>query len=241
MKFTTAAATLVFLGQLSSEVLGNCLDFVNLKAYRTHTCFRGAFTCMGNVDENCHIGENQFLIDVFGEGSQSEQVVGIKFENEGPQNSMIETIFIEDDFNLLQNYYPPTPLNNHGGSKFKVVSNSTLFNAASAHGIEFDQHFVISEVDTGNKLRSRLQSDKSDGIWNSGHSAKHDSVTINFNTECSAGEIETAIEYGLLRIGIQASHFDKKPKHKSYVSCWERLRVIYDEDLTETKDQIEEK
>jgi len=224
---TITATTGFLLSSLISTVSGKCLDFVNFNAYKTHTCYRGAFTCLGNVDENCHIGENQLLLDVLEEGD----VVGLKFENEGPQNSMIESIWIEDDFNLLKGYYPPTPVTNHGGARFKTISNETTFNAAHAHGVNFDQHFVISELDQGNKLRSRLANDKTDGVWNSGHSNKHDYVSMNFETECSAEDIKDAIEYGMLRIGIQSSHFDQKPKHKAFVSCWERLRVIYDTEL----------
>jgi len=227
MKTIPAAITGFLISSLSIVVSGKCLDFVDFRTYKTHTCYRGAFTCLGKVDENCHIGENQLLLDVLDEGN----IVGFKFENEGPQNSMIETIWIEDDFNLLKGHYPPAPISNHGGTKFRTISNETNFNAANAHGVNFEQHFVISEVDQNTKLRSRLSKDKVDGVWNSGHTNKHNYVSMNFETECSASEIRTAIEYGMIRIGIQASQFDKKPLHKGYVSCWERLKVIYDEEL----------
>lgn len=226
-------AAAILASSLSTEASAGCLDFVNLATLDTQSCFRGAFTCLGNVDENCHTGENQFGLDIIQKGVDFQnglRQVSFKVENEGLETSMIESVFIEDDFNLLRNMFGPNPLTNEGKAGFKVAGEDSEFIAAEAHGVDFLTHFAVTETENlGNRLRRRVQESESDGVWNSGRSNKHDSVSLNFETECTALEISTAVEYGLIRVGIQGSHFEHKPKNKAFVSCFERLNILYPE------------
>lgn len=232
-RHSSLIATALLASSLSAGASAGCLDFVDLVTLDTHTCFRGAFTCLGNVDENCHTGENQFMLDVVDNGRDPRsglQQVRLKLENEGMQTSMIESIWVEDDYNLLNGYFEPNPVSNEGLAKFKVSDEENSFNAASAHGVDFYSHFVISETDLGNKLRRHVDEAESDGVWNSGKTHRSESVSMNFETQCTSQEISEAIEYGIIRVGIQASHFEHKPKNKAFVSCFERLNILYTEE-----------
>jgi len=229
----------ITIGSQLQTTSAGCLDFVDLQAFDTPTCFRGALTCIGSVDENCHIGENQFIVDVdeaknVRDPQTGQYRIGIKFSNEGYQNSMIEGIWVEDEYSLLSGYFDPSPLTNAGNANFKVLdtgNSNAGFTEAHSHGIDFMSHFVVSEADMSKKLRRNVQEKDTRGVWQTSKTGQRsDYVQINFESECSPDEIETALEYGLIRVGVKGSHFDHKPKHKSFISCWEGLDVVYDEE-----------
>ena len=60
--------------------------------------------------------------------------------------SAIETIWVEDEYNLFTAMSPFSPIINAHGAHYHVAPNTTVFADALAHHVPFDQHFVASCV-----------------------------------------------------------------------------------------------
>lgn len=223
------------LAGLSLAAAG-CLDFVDLS--NIPTCYKGTFLCLGTEDDNCHLGENQLVMHVtdLGRDRRTRQAqVGLKLENEGMAASTLETIWVEDEYNLFSTQSAFAPLINSAGVRYHVIDNATVFSDALAHHVPFDQHFVASCVPEQKDLfllRSmRRQAQPVDCVSNSGADNKHSSVTLAFETICSVEDVERALNLGLIRVGVQVGGLAKKPVRKGYITCQDMLEVLpYDED-----------
>jgi len=223
------------LAGLSLAAAG-CLDFVDLS--NIPTCYKGTFLCLGMEDDNCHLGENQLVMHVtdLGRDRRTRQAqVGLKLENEGMAASTLETIWVEDEYNLFSSQSAFAPLINSAGVRYHVIDNATVFSDALAHHVPFDQHFVASCVPEQKDLfllRSmRRQAQPVDCVSNSGADNKHSSVTLAFETICSVEDVERALNLGLIRVGVQVGGLAKKPVRKGYITCQDMLEVLpYDED-----------
>ncbi len=213
-----------------------CLDFVDMTSIPK--CYKGTFLCLGTEDDNCHLGENQLVMHVtdMGRDRRTRQPqVGIKLENEGMAASTIETLWVEDEYNLFRGLSPFSPIINSAGVRYHVIENSTVFSDALAHHVPFDQHFVASCVPEQKDLSLlrgiRRQAQPVDCVQNSGADNKHNAVTLSFETQCTVEEVELALSFGLLRVGVQMGGYAKKPVRKAFITCQDMLEVLpYDED-----------
>jgi hypothetical protein len=166
--------TLVFL-IASTYVLcqkrEGCLDFVETS--RLPECYHGAFTCLGEVNTNCHIAEHQLHMTIsdgleFSDGphlQKSKNIVKFKFQNDGLHDSAIETIWIEDEYKLLGDFLRRGGIktSNPDRLQYKKLSNETYFDDAYANFIPFDQHFVVgcqSSQQTGNLRRHTIDEEQ---------------------------------------------------------------------------------
>lgn len=61
-------------------------------------------------------------------------------------DSMIESVWVEDEYNLFQGLSPFAPVVSSPGVRYHVAPNTTVFADALAHHVPFDQHFVASCV-----------------------------------------------------------------------------------------------
>jgi hypothetical protein len=168
----TASLLVLFLSATYTtyaEDRDSCLRFVETK--RLPECYHGAFTCLGEVNENCHIAEHQLHmtistgLDDSNHHHYKDNVVKIKFENEGLFDSAIETIWIEDEYNLLDGFIRrnsiQTSKNINNQIEYKHLSNDTFFDDAYANFIPFDQHFVVGchSAGQGNLRRHTLDNE----------------------------------------------------------------------------------
>lgn len=204
----------------------NCFDFVDI----THLprCYSGTFLCIGETDANCKHGENQLQLHLKSQGQDPRRQLlqaALKFENEGSTGSRIETIWIEDEYKLLKNFFTVSPIVGSPGIKYRMLSNNTVFADALAHKVPFDQHFVATCLDDAKRMRRQENADTPTCVHNSETQKKHDSVSLVFDTECSIEELEEAVSYGLLRIGVSMGGFPDRPRKKSFVSCQDVIDV----------------
>lgn len=212
------------------------MDFVDVS--NIPTCYRGTFLCLGAEDDNCHLGENQLVMHVLDMGRDRrtrQPQIGLKMENEGMAKSTIETIWVEDEYNLFSGLSPFSPLINSADVRYHLIDNATVFTDALAHHVPFDQHFVAScvpEQKDMSILRSMHRQAKTvDCVKNSGAENKHNFVTMAFETTCSVEDVEMALKLGLIRVGVQLSGFAKKPVRKGFITCQDMLEVLpFDEE-----------
>lgn len=79
--------------------------------------------------------------------------VGLKLENEGMADSVIESVWVEDEYNLFRGFSPFAPVVHSPGVRYHVAPNTTVFADALAHHVPFDQHFVASCVPDATDVR----------------------------------------------------------------------------------------
>lgn len=71
-------------------------------------------------------------------------------------DSVIESVWVEDEYNLFQGLSPFSPVINSPGVRYHVAPNTSVFADALAHHVPFDQHFVASCVPDLHDVRTCL-------------------------------------------------------------------------------------
>jgi hypothetical protein len=128
-----------------------CLDFIEIS--RLPECYHGAFTCLGDVNTNCHIAEHQLHMTLKSgidetnvNHNQNNNIVKFTFENDGLYTSAIESIYIEDEYNLLRGWTKRQSIQTSDSDTIQYSQldiESNYFDDAYANFIPFDQHFAV--------------------------------------------------------------------------------------------------